>query len=145
MHALFEVMAAYNVSDPYVQHFLRDPRLSESYGLMSLIGASKSITTTEVAARLGIPVTTASDRIRRLEDKGFAERKPNPADGRSHLVSLTAEGRAAFESTLAGWQEATAQLEQELAIPSGQIAESIRELDRAMRAILARRSAPLDE
>ena len=49
MHALFEVMAAYNVSDPYVQHYLHDPRLSESYGLMSLIGAAKSITTTEVA------------------------------------------------------------------------------------------------
>jgi DNA-binding MarR family transcriptional regulator len=145
MHALFEVMAAYNVSDPYVQHFLRDPRLSESYGLMSLIGAAKSITTTEVAARLGIPVTTASDRIRRLEDKGFAERRPNPADGRSHLVSLTDEGRAAFESTFADWRQATEQLEEELTIPSGQIAESIRELDRAMRAILARQASPLDE
>jgi DNA-binding MarR family transcriptional regulator len=145
MHVLFDVMAAYNVSDPYVEHFLGDPKLSEGYGLMSLIGAAGSITTTEVAARLGIAVTTASDRIRRLEDKGFAERRPNPADGRSHLVSLTNEGRAALESTFPAWREAVVQLEGELTIPSSQIAESIRELDRAMRAVLERRSATLDE
>jgi DNA-binding MarR family transcriptional regulator len=141
MHALFELIAAFNVCQPYTEHFIGDPRISESYGLLSLIGASQSITTTEVAARLGIPVTTASDRIRRLEDKGFAERSPNPADGRSHLVSLTDEGRAAFESTFAAWREATGQLEEELAIPSGEIAGSIRELDRAMRAILSRADA----
>ena len=89
-------------------------------------------------------MTTASDRIRRLEDKGFAERRANPTDGRSHLVSLTDEGRAAFESTFAAWREATLALEDELTIPSGQIAASIRELDRAMRAILARRDSAVD-
>ena len=141
MHVLFDVMAAFNVSDPYVEHFLGDPKLADSYGLMSLIGASGSITTTEVAARLGIAVTTASDRIRRLEDRGFAERAPNPADGRSHLVSLTPAGRTAFESTWANWQRAMAELEDELSMPSPQIAEAVRELDRAMREILARAGA----
>ncbi|HST25765.1 MAG TPA: MarR family winged helix-turn-helix transcriptional regulator [Gaiellaceae bacterium] len=139
MHVLFDVMAAYNVTDPYVEYFLGDPKLADSYGLMSLIGASGSITTTEVAARLGIAVTTASDRIRRLENRGFAERTPNPADGRSHLVSLTEQGRAAFETTWKNWGQATAELEQELSIPSAQIADAVRELDRAMREILNRR------
>jgi len=138
MHVLFDLIAAFNVAHPYTEHFIGDPKISENYGLMSLIGASGSITTTEVAARLGIPVTTASDRIRRLEDKGFAERRSNPADGRSHLVSLTADGRAAFESTFAAWREATTQLEEELRTPSGEVAASIRELDRAMRAVIAR-------
>jgi DNA-binding MarR family transcriptional regulator len=138
MHVLFDVMAAFNVSDPFVEHYLGDPKLAENYGLMSLIGASGSITTTEVAARLGIAVTTASDRIRRLEERGFAEREPNPADGRSHLVSLTQAGRAAFETTFANWQRAMTELEAELNMPSAQIAEAVRELDRAMREILAR-------
>jgi len=141
MHVLFDVMAAFNVSDPFVEHFLGDPQLADSYGLISLIGASGSITTTEVAARLGIAVTTASDRIRRLEERGFAERAPNPDDGRSHLVSLTPTGRAAFETTFANWREAMAELEAELKIPSVQIAEAVRELDRAMREILARPGA----
>ena len=138
MHVLFDVMAAYNVSDPFVEHFLGDPKLADSYGLLSLIGASGSITTTEVAARLGIAVTTASDRIRRLEERGFAERTPNPDDGRSHLVSLTPAGRTAFETTIANWQQALTELEAELAMPSTQIADAVRELDRAMRAILSR-------
>jgi DNA-binding MarR family transcriptional regulator len=139
MHVLFDLMAAYNVSDPYVEGFLGDPKIADSYGLLSLIGAARSITPTDVAARLGTAVTTASDRIRRLEERGFAERRPNPADGRSHLVSLTAAGQAAFESTFPAWREAIVALEEELSVASSQIAEAIRELDRAMRVVIARR------
>jgi DNA-binding MarR family transcriptional regulator len=140
MHVLFDLTAALNVSDTYVQEFLGDPKLADSYGLLSLIGAAKAITTTEVAARLGVAVTTASDRIRRLEERGFAERRPNPADGRSSLVSLTPDGQAAFESTWPAWRDAVIALENELGMPSSQVAEAIRELDRAMRAVLSRRA-----
>lgn len=140
MHVLFDLTAALNVSDTYVQEFLGDPKLADSYGLLSLIGAAKAITTTEVAARLGVAVTTASDRIRRLEERGFAERRPNPADGRSSLVSLTPDGQAAFESTWPAWRDAVVALENELGMPSSQVAEAIRELDRAMRAVLSRRA-----
>ena len=140
MHVLFDLTAALNVSDTYVQEFLGDPKLADSYGLLSLIGAAKAITTTEVAARLGVAVTTASDRIRRLEERGFAERRPNPADGRSSLVSLTPDGQAAFESTGPAWRDAVIALENELGVPSSQVAEAIRELDRAMRAVLSTRA-----
>jgi DNA-binding MarR family transcriptional regulator len=139
MHVLFDLMAALNVSDTYVVEFLGDPKLADSYGLLSLIGAAKAITTTEVAGRLGTAVTTASDRIRRLEERGLAERRPNPADGRSHLVSLTPAGQAAFEGTWPAWRDAVVALESELAVPSSQVADAIRELDRAMRAVLNRR------
>lgn len=144
MHVLFDLMAAQNVAHPFVAELLGDPALAESYGLMSLIGGAKEITPTEIAARLGVPVTTVSDRLRRLEDRGFAERRPNPDDGRSHLVSLTNEGRAAFEGSLAAWRSTIVQLEEELSIPSPQIADAIRELDRAMRTILARRAPVVD-
>jgi DNA-binding MarR family transcriptional regulator len=140
MHVLFDLTAALNVSDTYVQEFLGDPKLADSYGLLSLIGAAEAITTTEVAARLGVAVTTASDRIRRLEERGFAERRPNPADGRSSLVSLTPDGQAAFESTWPAWRDAVIALENELGVPSSQVAEAIRELDRAMRAVLSKRA-----
>jgi DNA-binding MarR family transcriptional regulator len=145
MHVLFDLMAAFNVSNPFVEELLGDPKLAENYGLLSLIGGAKSITPTAVAARLGVPVTTVSDRLRRLEERGLAERRPNPADGRSHLVSLTDKGRAAFEGSLTTWRETIVRLEEELSVPSRDIAEAIRELDRAMRAILARRAAAPDE
>ena len=91
MHVLFDLMAALNVSDTYVQEFLGDPKLAESYGLLSLIGAAKAITTTEVAARLGTAVTTASDRIRRLEERGL-RRAPAEPGGRT-LASRLAHAR----------------------------------------------------
>jgi len=38
-----------------------------------------------------VPVNRA---CKTLEDRGLAARQPNAADGRSHLLELTAEGRA---------------------------------------------------
>jgi DNA-binding MarR family transcriptional regulator len=38
-----------------------------------------------------VPVNRA---CKRLEERGLAQRSPNDSDGRSHLLELTAEGRA---------------------------------------------------
>ena len=47
---------------------------------------------TELAAEFGMPLTTASDVVRRLESKSLVRRRPNPEDGRSFLFELTARG-----------------------------------------------------
>jgi DNA-binding MarR family transcriptional regulator len=47
---------------------------------------------TELAGQLGMPLTTASDVVRRLEGRGHVRRRPNPEDGRSFLFELTARG-----------------------------------------------------
>ena len=39
-----------------------------------------------------MPLTTASDVVRRLESRGHVRRRPNPDDGRSFLFELTARG-----------------------------------------------------
>ncbi len=62
------------------------------YALLSLIGVRGPVRLTEVAAELGMPLTTGSDAIRRLETGGRVERLPNPDDGRSSLFRLTAAG-----------------------------------------------------
>jgi DNA-binding MarR family transcriptional regulator len=62
------------------------------YGSLSLIGARGSMRLTELAAELGMPLTTASDVVRRLESRGHVRRRPNPEDGRSFLFELTARG-----------------------------------------------------
>lgn len=62
------------------------------YALLSLIGARGASRVTEVAGELGMPLTTASDAVRRLEGRGHARRTPNPEDGRSVLVELTEAG-----------------------------------------------------
>ena len=62
------------------------------FGLLSLIGVRGSVRLTELAHELGMPLTTASDIVRRLEQRGDVRRRPNPEDGRSFLFELTARG-----------------------------------------------------
>jgi DNA-binding MarR family transcriptional regulator len=62
------------------------------YAVLSLIGARAGMRLTELSAELGLPLTTASDVVRRLEGRGHVRRRPNPDDGRSFLFELTARG-----------------------------------------------------
>jgi DNA-binding MarR family transcriptional regulator len=62
------------------------------YASLSLIGARGSMTLTQLAEELGMPLTTASDSVRRLEARGSVGRRQNPEDGRSYLFELTEQG-----------------------------------------------------
>lgn len=62
------------------------------YALLSLIGARGPVRVTEAASELGLPLTTASDAVKRLETRGLIGRDVNPADARSFLVELTPTG-----------------------------------------------------
>ena len=65
---------------------------ADGYGTLSLIGVRAPARLTEIAGELGMPLTTASDVVRRLEGRGLVRRRPNPEDGRSFLFELTARG-----------------------------------------------------
>jgi DNA-binding MarR family transcriptional regulator len=70
------------------------------YAALSAIGAFGPITLTELASLLGMPLTTASDVVRRLEARGGAQRRPHPEDGRAQLLELTDGGDREWR---AGW------------------------------------------
>jgi len=40
-----------------------------------------------------MPLSTVIFRVKRLEERGHAERVPNPSDGRSFLIRLTPKGK----------------------------------------------------
>jgi DNA-binding MarR family transcriptional regulator len=54
-------------------------------------------TISEVASAIGISLPTASELVEQLDDKGWVERKTNPADRRQVLLELTPEARAVAE------------------------------------------------
>src|SRR5204862_123506 len=65
----------------------------QDYPLYVVIGAEGQWTPTRLADRLLMPLSTLIFRVKRLERRGHAERIPNPEDGRSFLIRLTAEGQ----------------------------------------------------
>jgi DNA-binding MarR family transcriptional regulator len=65
---------------------------SYAWGTLSVIGAYGPITPSELAERTGRPVTTVSDVVRKLVERGDVERLSNPDDGRSYLLRLTSRG-----------------------------------------------------
>ncbi|GHB66131.1 MarR family transcriptional regulator [Streptomyces viridiviolaceus] len=70
-------------------------------------GAPYALTPGQLRRALVVSSAGLTGRLKRLEEEGWIERRPSPADGRSTLVSLTEEGRASFDRTAEqhfGWE-----------------------------------------
>jgi DNA-binding MarR family transcriptional regulator len=98
---LLQLFAAYQRMAALVdRELMRDGVDPGAYAVLSAIGAFGPLTHTELASMLGLPLTTASDVVRRRAARGDVARQPHPADGRAQLLELTAAGDAAWH---AGW------------------------------------------
>ncbi len=62
------------------------------FDFIHLVRHNPGITQTEVRETLKIDKGAAARRAASLEAKGYLERKPNPADGRSQLLYATKKG-----------------------------------------------------
>jgi DNA-binding MarR family transcriptional regulator len=107
---------------------------SNGYGMLSLIGVRGPVRLTEIAAELGLPLTTASDVMRRLESRNHVRRTPNPEDGRSFLFELTARGDREWRRGWGALQRINAALLAEIDEPATRTA--LEELNRGFAAAL---------
>jgi DNA-binding MarR family transcriptional regulator len=105
------------------------------YAILSLIGARGELRLTEVASELGMPITTASDVVRRLERRRHVRRSPNPEDGRSSLFALTASGDREWRNGWPALQRINRALEQQLGDPEG-VRSAVTDLGSAFAAAL---------
>jgi len=87
---------------------------ANDYGALSLIGVREEMRLTELADQLGMPLTTMSDVVRRLESRGHVRRRPNPHDGRSFLFELTARGDREWRRGWGALQRVNEQLAQDV-------------------------------
>lgn len=68
-------------------------------------GADGPLTPSEISARLIVPSATMTATLDTLERRGWIERRTNPDDRRSILVTVTEDGRAMADQLLAGVRE----------------------------------------
>ena len=127
------------MAERVVARHLQEAGISgEQLALLSLIATVEPITPTALAAELGVPLTTLADALRRLDARGELERTPNPADQRSHLITLSAEGRARLEAVEPQLRKAADELSAELRLPPDEVSEALDDLHDALRTASAR-------
>ena len=102
----------------------------DGYGILSLIGVRGPVRLTEVAAELGMPLTTASDVVRRLESRDRVRRHRNPDDGRSSLFELSASGDREWRQGFGALTRINQALDSELE-DAGKVVAALEELDAA--------------
>ena len=84
------------------------------YGQLSFVGTLQPVTRTVLAEATGQRRTTQRDALRRLVEAGLVRETPNPDDGRSTLLELTAKGQRIFDRGLPAFQRALAQIDKAL-------------------------------
>jgi len=97
---LFEVFALNQAVGRFLAEAMSEgPLTPAEYAVHSALFELESATPTALATRLGMRLTTFMDQLRAMESRGHARRMPNPRDGRSQLVTLTAAGLEAHRAS----------------------------------------------
>lgn len=104
---MFDVFAMGQAVARLLATAMRDgPLTPAEYAAYSAVFELEAATPTQLAARLGMRLTTFMDQLRLLESRGHARRIPHPTDGRSYKVVLTAGGREAHRAANRRFEDA---------------------------------------
>lgn len=115
---------------------MREAPLSPSeFAVYSALRLEQPVTPTRLAAVLGTPATTLSSALRKMDRAGHLRRLRNPADGRSALVELTADGVAVTEACFPAFGAAITAFREQLTEEFVTEHDLLRVLEGASRAI----------
>jgi DNA-binding MarR family transcriptional regulator len=96
---LFDVFALNQAVGRMLADAMADgPLTPAEYACYSAVFELEAASPTELAARLGMRLTTFMDQLRLMETRGHATRVPHPSDRRSYKVVLTNAGLEAHRA-----------------------------------------------
>ncbi len=72
------------------------------YGILTALSVAPGIDQTAIGLELGLDRTTTADVVKRLEERGYLERKVHPTDRRSRQAFITKEGLRVMSLLQAG-------------------------------------------
>jgi DNA-binding MarR family transcriptional regulator len=137
---LFDVFALSQAVGRLLAETMRGgPLTPAEYAVYSAIFELEAATPTQLAARLGMRLTTFMDQLRQLETRGHARRLAHPTDRRSYRVVLSSEGLAAHRAANRLFERAYAAFATELG-DEGDEADARAALDRVRAATLRARA-----
>ncbi|HEY6607682.1 MAG TPA: MarR family transcriptional regulator [Candidatus Limnocylindria bacterium] len=111
------------------------PLTPQEYAVYSAIFERGPATPSELSHALGMPAQTMSDWIGMLRERGHAEARRNPRDGRSQLVSLSPSGRRAHRRTNRSFELVYRRFLDELALPEDTARRLLAEMVVAARVV----------
>lgn len=143
---LFDVFVLGNRTRTLVVEAMRGAGLRpDEYAAYSVLFEEGPLSLTQLAMRLGLPLTTVADHVRAMTERRHLRRNANPTDGRSTLLSLTAQGLRTHRRASRSFELAHAALREHLR-PSEEASarEMLRRItastERAIAALPARRA-----
>jgi DNA-binding MarR family transcriptional regulator len=91
----------------------------DEFAVYCLLDIAGPLTPSALGSWMAAPPTTVSAVVKRLERRGHVARRPNPEDGRSHLLALTTEGRRARDAASAAFAPLRDRVQGELGASTG--------------------------
>jgi len=110
------------------------PLTSDEFAVYSVLFLTGPTTPTRLAGDLGMPASTMSHYLRRMSERGHLDRRTNPDDGRSSLVILTADGRAATEACFPAFGAAITSFRANLNMPEADLLAALTRMSEAIAA-----------
>jgi DNA-binding MarR family transcriptional regulator len=139
---LLDLATTSTVARTLIQEHMAGLPAGDDFLIYTLLAVYGEPSPTELAQQIGAPLTTVSDRLSRLVERGHAERLPNPADGRSALFRLTEDGWAAFREAQPRFLELLQGVHERLDMPLEDVRAALASLERALVAGLNEKKTP---
>lgn len=115
---LFDIWVVANSTRALLDRVLRPSGLTaEEFALYSALRSRDGTTPTQLAALMGLPPTTVSSVVGRLESRGHIQRFPNPPDARSYQIRLTPAGRATHKAATKLFAPVLGEVQDALTVP----------------------------
>ena len=138
-NVLFRLFILGQLADDLLGRAMVDLALNPNdFAVQSAIRAFQPITPTRLSALLGMPPTTLSSYLRRLEARRQIRRRPNPEDGRSTLLEVTKIGRRNVVAAFPALQGSVARVHERLDYSPKELDLALDRLEDSLRAVLAR-------
>jgi MarR family transcriptional regulator for hemolysin len=112
---LFDVFVLGQRTRALVNEAMSDAGLRpDEYAAYSVVFELQTVTLTEMANRLAMPVTTVAEYVRAMTERGHLKRRPHPKDQRARLLALTPAGLRAHRQASRAFERAQSSLLREL-------------------------------